>query len=314
MLEDKQLEQFKEDYLNNITFKEIKKKYSIKSNGVLYRIIDKLGLEARNGSYPSKEELEQYYIVENHSLKDTKKYFNISTRTFYRLSEEYNIVKSEEAKVERTRQTMIERYNFDNARKVPEISNKIAQTNLEKYGSISPFGNKEIRDKIEQHFQEKWKGYPLSTKEIQDKVRASAINNDSYTHSKPEDKLYQELIELFGKDKVERQYRSELYPFYCDFYIKGFDIYIEGQFSHFHHRKPFNPLSNEDQQELQFLIEKAKEKTYYNRIIETWTEKDPLKRKVAKENNLNYLEFFTLKEFYKWKEKYRNLYNIEREN
>ena len=35
---------------------------------------------------------------------------------------------------------------------------------------------------------------------------------------------------------------------------------------------------------------------YYNSAIRTWTVTDPLKRKIAKDNNLNYIEFWNIRE------------------
>ena len=41
-------------------------------------------------------------------------------------------------------------------------------------------------------------------------------------------------------------------------------------------------------------------------MINTWTILDVKKRNIAKENNLNFLEFYTLDEFYIWYEKISN--------
>ena len=40
----------------------------------------------------------------------------------------------------------------------------------------------------------------------------------------------------------------------------------------------------------------------YKNAINVWTIRDPLKRKTAKDNGLNWLEFFTIKKFMKWYE------------
>lgn len=39
-----------------------------------------------------------------------------------------------------------------------------------------------------------------------------------------------------------------------------------------------------------------KQNSRYYAMIETWSIKDPLKRKIAKENNLNYIEFWNINE------------------
>ena len=44
----------------------------------------------------------------------------------------------------------------------------------------------------------------------------------------------------------------------------------------------------------------GKQKTRYDSLVETWTVRDPLKREIAKKNELNYLEFFTFDEVIDW--------------
>lgn len=41
-------------------------------------------------------------------------------------------------------------------------------------------------------------------------------------------------------------------------------------------------------------------------MISTWTIRDVKKRTIAKKNNLNFLEFYTLDEFYIWYKKISN--------
>lgn len=45
--------------------------------------------------------------------------------------------------------------------------------------------------------------------------------------SKSEEMSYVLLVERFGANDILRQYKSEEYPFACDFYIKSRNIYIE---------------------------------------------------------------------------------------
>ena len=49
---------------------------------------------------------------------------------------------------------------------------------------------------------------------------------------------------------------------------------------------------------------KGKKKKSYKGYIQTWFKRDPLKRQTARENNLNWLEFFNMQEFMNW---YSNL-------
>ena len=45
---------------------------------------------------------------------------------------------------------------------------------------------------------------------------------------------------------------------------------------------------------------KNKNKNYYLNAIYVWTKLDPKKHRVAKENNLNWIEFFNIEEFNRW--------------
>lgn len=392
------------------TGKETRKHFGM-ANGTFYKCIEEYNIEIpkEEKKLPTKEELEQFYIVENHSFKETKKHFNISTTVFYKLVEQYNIVKSEEAKVKATESTMLKRYGVKNARHIQSVNDRIANTNLEKYGSISPLGNKEIRAKIEDHFNDKYGGYPLANKEVQEKSKQTYLekygvdnisktesmkqtlrrlalqrdkeaslekriqtnlekfgtpfntqshysertlkileNKDNFIdyikslkpeqrtkhyiaddlevhttnigpkirewgieylitykphQSRPEDRTHEALVKIFPK--VKRQYKSERYPFYCDFYIPDIDTFIECQYGVFHGPGEYDPTNEEHQKYLLEIQEKAKISSWYERIINTWTYRDPLKRKIAKENNLNYLEFFSEEEFNEWYKLYK---------
>ena len=68
----------------------------------------------------------------------------------------------------------------------------------------------------------------------------------------------------------------------------------------FHGIEPFDENNKDHQIRLKVLQSKAKNKNIYYAIINTWTNKDPNKRKIAKNNKLNYLEFWKEKEVYNW--------------
>ena len=106
-----------------------------------------------------------------------------------------------------------------------------------------------------------------------------------------------------------RQYKSDLYPFYCDFYIKSLDLYIEYQGGWAHgpkeYHQPFDPNNPHHIQELNRLKTKNNEhqfpnNNYWAHVINTWTNKDPVKRQIAKDNRINIIELFTLKDFNNW--------------
>ena len=152
----------------------------------------------------------------------------------------------------------------------------------------------------------KWreKFYSKSKEELQ-RINAKRIKtmkeNDSFAKSKEEDNVYNKLCKVFDKKSIIRQYTEERYPFACDFYIKSKDLFIECNFFWTHGNHWFNKNSKKDQK---ILKEWKKQKSgYYKSAVQTWTVRDPLKRKIARKNKLNYLVFFDFKSFTKWIEK-----------
>ena len=126
--------------------------------------------------------------------------------------------------------------------------------------------------------------------------------NHTFNTSKNEEQVYNYLLQKFNKDDIERQYKSTLYPFNCDFYIKSLNLYIECNF-HWTHcpikskHKPFKN-SAEDLEELEKL--KNKNSKYYNIALYVWTKLDPLKLQTFKKNKLNYKIFYNIEHFLNW--------------
>ena len=61
---------------------------------------------------------------------------------------------------------------------------------------------------------------------------------------------------------------------------------------------PYNEI--EDREKLELWKSKAKTSKYYQNAIDTWTIRDVNKRKVANQNNLRLLEFFSYNDFLEW--------------
>lgn len=105
--------------------------------------------------------------------------------------------------------------------------------------------------------------------------------------------FYEYLVNKFGKDDIRTQYSSNEYPFRCDFYIITLNLYIEinGFWTHGYHA--FNKDNKNDIEKLNYW--KSKNSRFYKSAINIWTNVDVHKRKIAKENKLNYLEIFSIK-------------------
>lgn len=174
------------------------------------------------------------------------------------------------------------------------VQNKIKQTCLEKYGVDSPFKSKKIKDKIKKVCLEKLGvDNPWKSKKVQQKIYETKKKNNSYGKSKEEDYVYTILVDIYGKDNVERQYKSELYPFACDFYIITEDLYIEYNGIWTHGNTPYI-RSEENQIQLDDWKQKAITSKFYQNAIITWTVSDVKKRNTVKENKLKYIEFWNI--------------------
>ena len=206
---------------------------------------------------------------------------------------------------DKIKNTCLEKYGVDNPAKLKENKEKVKQTCLKKYEGIAPICNHNIKNQIKQTCLEKY-GVDNYGKSLKHKINMSSImssdkiqkhrydvmtKNNTFNTSKSEDQVYDFLMQYTN---VERQYKCSCYPFCCDFYLKDFDIFIECNFHWTHGGHPFDSNCIEDQHILQEW--KSKNTKYYNNAIETWSVRDVKKRDKAIENNLNYLEFWSLKE------------------
>lgn len=138
----------------------------------------------------------------------------------------------------------------------------------------------------------KRKGIKLSKDVLEIKLTKEYITkkrNNSFNKSKPEQDFYTNLLKENINKTIYRQYKdNDRYPFYCDFYIKEDDLFIELNFHWTHGGRPYDPNDKECQEQLLDWQNKAKTSQFYKNAIYTWTVRDVLKAKVAKDNNLNY--------------------------
>lgn len=203
---------------------------------------------------------------------------------------------------EKIKQTMLDKYGVENIRnskyykdsvKNPfydkDIQNKIKQTMLEKYG-VEYFSQTE-------QWKTLWKNQDFLKNKLEKEYITKKKNHSHGPNSKEEAKIF-ELLKTKWPNTQNQYYDRKLYPFKCDFYIPEIDTWIEYQGYYTHGSHPYNPLSIDDKKQLDNLYSKC-----YELAIKTWTITDPLKRFTAKSNNLNYLEFFNIKDFLIWFDK-----------
>ena len=161
-----------------------------------------------------------------------------------------------------------------------ESINKIKETTYSRYGVDSFTQTKMFRDLISSHQEE-----------IQNKQYKTKKKNNSFNSSKIENELEKYFIE--NNINYIPQYRSDAYPFACDFYFPDSNYYVEIQGSWTHGRHPFDINNADDIKILNEWKSKSKESKFYKKSIYVWTEHDVKKRNIAEENELNYLEIFS---------------------
>lgn len=193
---------------------------------------------------------------------------------------------------QKSKESCLEKYGVEYTFQVDTFREKTIKTCLEKYGVDHPMKSDIVKNKVMHtcllHYGVE---HPTQNKKIMLKAFDNRIKSmEGHRFSKKEDEIYNYLITI-DKD-TKRQYYSELYPFHCDFYLPNFDVYIEYQGMWTHGKHPFNKDNNEDKILLEDWENKALNSKFYKSAIENWTITDPLKREIAKDNKLNYLEIF----------------------
>ena len=231
---------------------------------------------------------------------------------------------------EKSKQTCLEKYGVTNGGGSKQALEKMKETNLKRRGVEYVFQDKDIREKMRESLIKKYGvDHNLKSKEIQEIIKQTNLKlygcenpmqneaiiqkgidtkrkNHTFNVSKPEEELY-----LYIKEKIPsviRQYQdyryswsdklNRIHHYLCDFYIPELDLFIEFNGFPCHGPHSYNPDSKEDQE----LVEKWKSNykdgkhPLYKKMINGWTISDVKKRKIAKENNLNYYEFWTLEE------------------
>ena len=210
-------------------------------------------------------------------------------------------------------QTCINKFGVDSPLKNKEVREKIKQTNIQKYGVDNPLKNKEIREKIKQtNIQKYGVDNPLKNKEIWKK---SQDNRQISSKSKLENNFLNYLKLKYEPDDIITQYKSKEYPYYCDFYIKSINLYIEIQGHWTHNDHPFDINNLNDQLIMNKWRTKSLSDKYYKNALNTWTIKDVEKRNTAIQNNLNYLEIFGKTDLNKYIDIFENyIKNMENNN
>ena len=222
--------------------------------------------------------------------------------------------------------TCQERYGTNNGGASRQAQEKIKKTTLEHYGVESSFQANEVKDKIKKTCQEKYSvDYASQAEVVKTKIVKTTLDrygvrcqyqrsdlraklsdpdviakkyetkrkNGTFNASKPEDRCYELLQSIFPNAK--RPYKSEQYPYLCDFYVPELELYIECHFFWTHGGHFFDKNNPED---LAIVEEwKSKHANFYDNAIQNWTVRDLEKLGCAHRNNLKYLVCWSEEEF-----------------
>ena len=255
------------------------------------------------------------YIKNYVDNKSNRKELNERTRNT--CLERYNgIGLASQELTEKYNETMLLKYGHTNPSQVKEIQEKTKQTNLKKYGAENVYGSDLIIQKIketnlERYNETSWTKSKegrkflknLTNSQYKDKQYKTKKKNNSFNTSKIENKLELELKEIFPD--LETQYKSELYPFNCDFYIPSLDLYIEYNGSWTHGGCFYDENNKEDRDTLEKWKQASEHSRFYQNAVETWTKRDILKLNTVIKNNLNYIAWFNEEQAYDWINAYK---------
>lgn len=221
--------------------------------------------------------------------------------------------------------TMIDRYGQDNPWKVKECQNRGKQTRLTKYGNSnfnnrvkakqtcidrygvdSPIKNKDIQNKMKQTMLERYGVEYCTQSDIIKQKRIETcqkrynvkhfVQSIEFASSKVKHKKFSKVEQYFidKLNKLNISYIAEyknftLYPYFCDFYLPDYNMYIELHCSWMHGGHKYTG-SKEDL----MLVEKWQSKgtVQYKKAIDVWTKSDVEKLNCAIKNKLNYFTLY----------------------
>ena len=203
--------------------------------------------------------------------------------------------------IKKKNQTLLEQYGGLSPFASKEVQHKASKSIMDRYGVKNVAMSDDVQKKIRMTCQERYGTYtPLLSPSIREKCYATMRIKGTFNTSEPEDIMYQVLCNVFDKNDVFRQYKSDEYPYACDFYIKSRNMYVELNASWTHGHHWFNSEYKCDFDTLDLWM--SKHTVYYDNAVTVWSIRDVEKRHVAEQNCLNYVTFWmnNLLDFYVW--------------
>ena len=159
----------------------------------------------------------------------------------------------------------------------------------------------EILHSIKQFYDDEYNALIAESEDYESK---KVFDKDSgYNISKDEEFIYEKLKEKYPNIQKsvtdDRFVNPETHRhFQIDFYDPDSDTAFNLNKHIKHGRRKYDPDDPNCQEDIRWLENQPGE--FYAKILHTWKDLDPLKRRVAAENGLKFIEWFNLDEFNKW--------------
>lgn len=275
-----------------------------------------------------KNLLTNLYIIQNKTIKEIENITGWKINYIYRKLREFNIKKDKTLRIANSHKSFMQSHlkpdyytlycNYCvEEMTIDEIANKYSLKRrpiirlLRKYQL-----SKEVRkidfSQIEYLYVEKdWTKQEICNylkcnyKAVSSYIKNHNLHRPHLCKSKPQEECYKLTLKKFPK--AIREYSDSRYripnsknPLFCDIYIPETDTFIECQFYPSHGPEPFNSNNKKHLELLEKYYQKSHTTDWYKTIIDIWTKKDPLKREIAKKNNLKRLEFWSVKDYKEW--------------
>lgn len=215
---------------------------------------------------------------------------------------------------EKAKQTCLEHYGVEHPMYSDEIKDKMKQTCLERYSTEYSFQSENNKIKSKETMLKKY-GVDHNSKMAKNKrkfverTHTEEVNKKRHNTRKStgwiKNKVEKYFISKLTVD-FEHNYKSELYPYHCDFYLPDYDLYIEIN-NYWTHGKCFYDENNQADVELmnKWKSRSTTDNDTYARAIRN-RYRDLEKRDCVIKGNLNYVVLWNIEQIDKFFEDLNN--------
>lgn len=240
---------------------------------------------------------ESYKLLDEEEKLNKRKNISIALKTHYKNETESE--KQDRINIQK------EVWNNKSEDYKQQVSNRNSEISKNFWNSISDEERSKLGKQITERNLQMWKSMTPEEKLERCKAISNGCKNRKYIKNKislVEQDFYNFLIN-HNISFIFQYNEDSRYPYHCDFYLPKYDLFIELNVFWHHGGKIFYITDIDCINQLNKWKEKAKTSKSYKEAINTWTKRDVEKRNTAKNNNLNYIELFSIDDINKCKEK-----------